>query len=190
VLARVQANSEPERRVLNFSAFARAAHPWLVLSVTAAAACLLIAMTVLIYRDLRDDKSHQQTAAVPAIAQQSGGPPPQETPKGVGGSVGTTEKQNSEATPNPRQSQERVANKEINRAPEAVQSRVRRDHMTDSARTLRADVIEGQRAKEQLELALYIASSKLNQAERAVSHVSQDDEPHQNREPDEHRMDR
>jgi hypothetical protein len=49
---------------------------------------------------------------------------------------------------------------------------------------------EGERAKQQLELALYIASSKLNLAEKAVARLNQEDQPAGSPEHDEHRMDR
>jgi len=49
---------------------------------------------------------------------------------------------------------------------------------------------EGERAKEQLELALYITSTKLNQAERAVTQISQGDAATRSPEPEDRKMER
>ncbi|HEY6329952.1 MAG TPA: hypothetical protein VI756_11490 [Blastocatellia bacterium] len=161
-----------------------------VLIATAAAACLLVVASALVYRYLHSDRSRGQMTAAPLIAEHAGTSNTPVVDKGASESVRTgSAEHDSDSTSKPAQTQEPIANNRTITDSHLASFALRRARLAKAPGNRKADLIEGERAKQQLELALYIASSKLNQAERVVSHVNQDDEPAAS-DRDEHRMER
>lgn len=166
VLARVQASSEPARERRPFSFFALFRSPLAGWVVAAAAACLLVVIAAGVYHNFRARQSTDLVARHES-AQAASQPiaRPSDQPAGP-----------AESSLSPQPSQASTGRHRIRSA--------RVSHKQDQL------AIAGEHAKEQLELGLFIASSKLNLAERAVSRSSDQQDPGRNAGPDEHRMER
>ena len=163
VLARVQANSEPrnQRRPFDFLAFVRS--PLAGWVAAAAAACLLVVIAAVVYRNFG---AHKTVGAVAALTEPA-------RP-----SAARADQHAGPAEPT------------ITVEPAHAQAGRRRVHSARVSHTQDQLAIAGERAKQQLELGLFIASSKLNLAERAVSRANDQDEQRRNAEPEELRMER
>jgi hypothetical protein len=167
VLARAQAKSEiKESRQPWFAGLFRLSLPrWTAL---AAAACLLVLAAVFLYRG--SGGKLNRGGQVARSIESANGAVSKPDDKSIA-AVETGRDLNNKAPGEPHRAN-------IARA-------VRKEsHRQDLASS------EGERAKQQLELALYIASSKLNLAEKAIARLNQEDQPAESPEHDEHRMDR